>query len=124
MNSRALTSSESLNLDDSVKKFQVNLLSRIDNGINYCSNLYNHEKKCMRLIRKYNCETCNENELFCKAWRKITELTKQYYISQIIFLIQENNKKLERIPEWARYQRGAKINLNQLNLFNKGGKIK
>ena len=74
----------------------------------------------MKLINKYDCETCDENKLqFCRAWRKVIELTKEYYITQIIYLINEYIKKQEQIPEWAKHQKKAEINMEQQNLFKR-----
>ena len=108
------TDLSTLDLPQSLK----NLRDRVDRGVIYCDKLHSKKEKCVRLINKYDCETCDENKLlFCKAWRKIISLTKEYYILQIIFLLHEHIGKGEQFPEWAKHQKKAEIQMEQQNLF-------
>lgn len=114
MNSQIKVLPLTLNLPQSLK----NLQDRITRGILYCDKIHNKKEKCIRFINKYNCETCDENKLlFCKYWRKIVGLTKEYYILQIISILNEYIKREKQIPEWAKYQKRAEIKMEQQNLF-------
>jgi len=96
MNTQALTPPLTLDLTQSLK----NLRDRVDKGVIYCDKLHSKKEKCVKLIDRYNCETCDENKLlFCKAWRKIINLTKEYYMLQIIFLLHKYIEKGKQIPK-------------------------
>ncbi len=105
---------------------KAELLSRIYRGVEYCGQIYDyHTNKCTRIGKKYDCESCKiskeEEKSICKAWKRVTHLTKLYHICQIIELINAKFEDQEesKLPGWAELQGKPEIILPnaQMKLF-------